>query len=199
MVWKFLEDAHQNDSNSIFLFYTNRIMSKTDKASGVNQAENDFWNREHIWPQSKGLKGTDARRDLHNIVAVDRSVNSSRGNKYFDEGGLPHSECKECLHNQDSWEPPDRVKGDIARIIFYMDLRYDGDDFTGTPDLVAIDISSSDKRYLAGLSTLLKWHCQDSVDDKERRRNEVVSIYQGNRNPFVDYPSWAEKVFDFNC
>ena len=144
-------------------------------------------------------KRQDARRDLHNIVPADRSVNSSRGNKYFDDGGIPHNECGGCLSDQNSWEPPDLVKGDIARIVFYMDLRYDGNDFTGTPDLVATDGLSDNKRYMAGLSTLLKWHCRDPVDDMERRRNNIVFNYQGNRNPFVDHPDWAKIVFGFSC
>lgn len=198
-IWGFLDVAHQSDSNSVILFYTRRIVPKADKASGNDQANNNFWNREHIWPQSKGLKGNEARRDLHNIVPADRSVNSSRGNKYFDNGGRPHNECRGCLFDNDSWEPPDEVKGDIARIVFYMDLRYNGDDFTNAPDLVAIDGNGSDKRYLTGLSTLLKWHCRDPVDDTERTRNDVVQQYQGNRNPFVDHPAWVRHVFGFDC
>ena len=83
--------------------------------------------------------------------------------------------------------------------MFYMDLRYNGDDFTNAPDLVAIDGNGSDKRYLTGLSTLLKWHCRDPVDDTERTRNDVVQQYQGNRNPFVDHPAWVRHVFGFDC
>ena len=198
-IWRFLEVAHQANSSSVILFYTRRVVPKSDKASGSEQANNNFWNREHVWPQSKGLKGNEARRDLHNIVPADRSVNSSRGNKYFDNGGKPHSECEGCLFDNDSWEPPDEVKGDIARIVFYMDLRYNGDDSTGAPDLVASDNTSSDKRYFSGLSTLLRWHCRDSVDDTERTRNDVVQHYQGNRNPFVDRPAWVKQVFGFDC
>ena len=198
-IWRFLEVAHQAGSSSVMLFYTRRIVPKSDKASGSDQANNNFWNREHVWPQSKGLKGSKARRDLHNIVPTDRSVNSSRGNKHFDNGGRPHSECERCLFDSDSWEPPDEVKGDIARIVFYMDLRYNGDDSTGTPDLVASDSTSSEKRYFSGLSTLLRWHCQDPVDDTERTRNDVVQHYQGNRNPFVDHPVWVKQVFGFGC
>jgi len=198
-IWSFLEIAHEVNTDSVLLFYTQNIIPKAAKASGAIQALNNYWNREHVWPQSIGLKGTSARRDLHNIVPADRSVNSSRGNKYFDIGGSQHKECSECFSDRDSWEPPDPVKGDIARIIFYMDLRYDGIDNTGAPDLVVVDPVYASKRHLGGLSTLEKWHCVDTVDDRERRRNELVYDHQGNRNPFVDHPHWTEKVFQFNC
>ena len=181
------------------MYYSRVDISKLSKASAERQANNDFWNREHIWPQSKGLKGTSARRDLHNIVPTDRSINSSRGNKYFDDGGASHNECSGCSTDRDSWEPPAVVKGDIARILFYMDLRYDGGDVSGAPDLMLNEGNSSDKRYLNGLSTAQRWHCNDPVNDRERSINELVHDVQGNRNPFVDYPHWAEKVFLFEC
>ena len=200
-IWQFLESAHQSksDENLITLYYSRRNISKLNKASGDQQANNEFWNREHVWPQSNGLKGNSARRDLHNIVPADRSVNSSRGNKYFDDGGTSHNECKACSTDTDSWEPPDEVKGDIARILLYMDLRYDGNDSSGAADLILGEDRSSDRRYFRGLLTAQQWHCNDPVSDRERAINEAVYSYQSNRNPFVDYPHWAESVFSFNC
>lgn len=201
-VWSYLDEAYQSESNSdaVVLYYTRRVAPKTHKASGVQQANNDYWNREHVWPQSKGLKRTDARRDLHNIVPADRSVNSSRGNKYFDVGGSRHSECRECFTDHDSWEPPDNVKGDIARIVFYMDVRYDGSDISGAPDLRVVNgVTTGAVGEFIGLGVLQRWHCDDPVSKTERDVNSLAYELQGNRNIFVDESAWVEVIFEFLC
>ena len=71
--------------------------------------------------------------DLHHMKPEDASVNSDRGNKDFDNGGVQHPEATGCYYDSDSWEPRDAVKGDVARMIFYMEVRYEGDN--GEPDL----------------------------------------------------------------
>ena len=81
---------------------------KLTNGSGV-----DNWNREHVWAKSHGNFGTTAGAgtDLHHLRATDVSVNSSRGNLDFDNGGVNHSEATECKYDSDSWEPRDSVKG----------------------------------------------------------------------------------------
>jgi hypothetical protein len=96
-----------------------------------------------------------------------------------------------------SFLPPKNVRGDIARAILYMDLRYDGDE-SNTNDLVVSDCPDSvpNSSGMGYLSQLLEWHAEDPVDDNERARNDAVcKQYQGNRNPFVDYPELATKYF----
>ena len=97
--------------------------------------------------------------------------------------------------------------------MFYMAIRYEGGThgLTGSaePDLVLTDNTSlivssggntTGTAYMGRLSVLLEWHAQDPPDDDERRRNEVIYSYQGNRNPFVDHPEWAECLFnDVGC
>jgi len=198
--WAALETIHEDRSLSdhIQLFYSRRKTLKSNRASGKNSGNNDYWNREHVWPRSYGLKGLLLDKDLHNLVAVDRSINSSRGNKYFDNGGDWHAECGSCKADFDSWEPPGTIKGDIARISFYVNLM-----LRNYPEKVdmklATDRPPSSYTHFGDLSTLLQWHCIDPVSDFERERNDIIYLYQKNRNPFVDHPEWVDIYFDSNC
>ena len=195
--WTVLADGAEVAPGALRLFYTRRVVPSANRASGADQGEADFWNREHVWPQSFGLKGTAAASDLHNLVPVDRTVNSARGNKAFDEARDRHAECGRCRASRDAWEPDPEVQGDVARIAFYMDVRYEGAD--GVPDLVLDDRLSSAEARFGERSTLARWHCADPVSDEERRRHEAVARVQGNRNAFVDAPALAEDVFGFSC
>ena len=107
-----------------------------------------------------------------------------------------HSEATECKYDSDSWEPRDSVKGDIARMLFYMAVRYEGDN--GEIDLELNEkVNNNKDPYMGKLSVLLKWNEQDPVDDLERKRNEVIfTKYQHNRNPFIDHPEWVNKIWN---
>ena len=202
-VWEALKitDEDPADSNNVILIYTNRSEAKSNQDNGSNG--DDSWNREHIWAKSHGFGGDPrenpgAATDIHALRACDRSVNSSRSNLFFDNGGSAHSEATECNFDDDSWEPRDAVKGDIARIILYMAVRYEGED--GEPDLeLTNDITYSKDNYTAPffgkLSTLLEWNTQDPVDAAELARNEKVYEIQGNRNPFINHPEWANTIW----
>ncbi|GMH95428.1 hypothetical protein TrST_g2569 [Triparma strigata] len=105
------------------------------------------------------------------------------------------------------WMPPAAVQGDIARAMFYMDVRYNGDDDPDLKDLVLSDCPSKDDTKLGYLSELLRWHEADPVDSAEVARNsKVCEDYQGNRNPFVDHPEYVASIFgsakdqsEYNC
>lgn len=88
------------------------------------------------------------------------------------------------------------VKGDVARMMFYMATRYEGD-ATGEPDLELVDYISgfTSEPIFGKLSTLIEWHTNDPVDDFERNRNEVIYSYQGNRNPFIDHPEYVAQIW----
>ncbi|HPJ24312.1 MAG TPA: endonuclease, partial [Bacillota bacterium] len=179
------------------------------------------------------------RTDAHHLMMSDVGYNSTRGNKYFDycnpandgtcsnaslqtteydgdgdgitEGGNTGSTYPGNSNwtNNSVFEVWNFRKGDIARAMFYMDVRYEGDqiDTTGTPepDLILtsnpslIQTTAGPTAYMGLLDVLLEWHAFDPVDDIERERNEVVYSYQQNRNPFVDHPEWVECIFQDIC
>lgn len=167
---------------------------------GANGGDPDEWNREHVWPQSRGGFGTSAGpgTDLHHVRPADVSVNADRSSLDFDDGGSPQGEADDTYRDADSWEPRDAVKGDVARMVLYMAVRYEGGD--GYADLeVSEEVGRRDLDalgYLGRLSTLLRWHEQDPPDAFERARNDAIhETWQGNRNPFVDRPEWVSAIW----
>jgi endonuclease I len=123
------------------------------------------------------------------------SVNGSRGNKDFDNGGAAVSEAPGSYTDGDSFEPRNAVKGDVARMIFYMAVRYQGGD--GFADLeMNNSVSNGSAPYIGKLPVLLAWNAQDPPDAFEKRRNQVIyAQFQHNRNPFVDHPEWARAIW----
>lgn len=99
------------------------------------------------------------------------------------------------MTDDDSFEPRDAVKGDVARMILYMGVRYDGTD--GFPDLEPNDaVGNGSKPNIGRISVLLSWHTQDPPDATEQRRNQVIhDQFQHNRNPFIDHPEWAASIY----
>ena len=125
-------------------------------------------------------------------------MNSTRNNKDFDDGGTEYIDGDfptGCLRDSDSWEPRDSEKGDVARMLFYMAVRYEGED--GEPDLELSDeVNTAPTPFHGRLSTLLEWHENDPVDDWERRRNDIIYIdFQNNRNPFIDHPEFVDLIW----
>lgn len=202
-VWSILKESDvdpRNDKNVIG-FYTRRSIKKSRQVSGAG-GSND-WNREHIWAKSHGFKNRNqfAHTDVHHIRATDVSVNADRGNRDFANGGKANKECPKCrMAGADTWESPDLVKGDTARMMFYMAVRYDGNDKSKTPDLVLVDtLTKVGQARFGKLCTLLAWHKRDPVSSEERLRNEVIYKWQGNRNPFIDHPEFARLIWGAKC
>lgn len=198
-----LQTADQNplNSNEVWLMYKEIPRSKLliqTTGNGVGK-----WNREHIYPQSRGgfSNGTadiadginiwettnanmlvHGHADAHHIRAEDGSENSSRNNKDF---GL--SDYNGFAGNAGSW------KGDVARAVFYMSIRYNGlDVVNGNP-------ADSTVGQLGDLATLLLWNTQDPADDFEMNRNNYIYTWQLNRNPFIDYPLLANYIWGANA
>ncbi len=204
-IWNILQQSDEDPSNpdNIMLIYTGRSQDKRYRDHGTDYdyaahgyTLSDAWNREHVWAKSHGDFGTEvgAGTDAHNLKPVDRTVNTSRSNKDFAEGGTPDSEATGCNSTDSSWEPRDAIKGDVARIIFYMATRYEGDN--GELDLEVVDkVNNYPLPEHGKLSDLLKWNEQDPPDDFERRRNNVIYIWQKNRNPFIDHPEFVNLIW----
>lgn len=186
-------DQDPNNSNNVIEIYTGRSIGKYE-----NGANGDAWNREHVWAKSHGSFGTrkGAGTDLHHLRPADASVNSSRSNLDFDNGGKYHHEATLCRYDSDSFEPRDAVKGDVARMLFYMAVRYEGEN--GEPDLELNNRVENGRTPFHGkISTLLIWHKQDPVSNWERNRNNIIhKEYQGNRNPFIDHPEWVAEIWN---
>lgn len=182
----------------VILLYTGRSEPISNRDRGQNDPES--WNREHVWAKSHGFpdKAQAAYTDIHHLRPADRSVNSSRSDKDFDDSDAPHREVPDGWADRDSFEPPDRVKGDVARMLFYMDVRYDGSDSSG--DLVLVNADSArGTPELGYLCTLIAWHALDPVDEPERIRNDRIHERQGNRNPFIDRPSDTAELWSEAC
>ncbi|WP_436534326.1 endonuclease [Actinoplanes sp. HUAS TT8] len=193
-VWDALKVTDQDPSNSsnVILLYSGISRSKT-----LNGGDSGDWNREHVWAKSHGDFGTATGpgTDLHHLRPEDVAVNALRDNKDFDTGGSAATGAPGNYTDSDSWEPRNAVKGDVARMIFYMAVRYEGDD--GWPNLEVNDsVSNGTNPYLGRLSVLKQWNTQDPPDAFEKNRNQVIyATYQHNRNPFIDHPEWVSSIF----
>ena len=193
-----LSDADPNDSSKMILLYTGRSQGGTIAQNN----EPDGWNREHVWPLSKlgGDTGLVAGHDAHHIRPADVSVNAARGNLEFGIASTTVEDTyatgsSKCRKSDYYFEPRDEVKGDIARMLFYMAVRYEGD-VNGEADLeLVFDLLGKSTYEFGNLALLLEWNRLDPVDDFERNRNNVIYTYQKNRNPFIDYPSLADLIW----
>ncbi|MCZ7456579.1 endonuclease I family protein [Streptomyces sp. WMMC940] len=193
-VWDALKATDEDPENpsNVILLYSGRSQSKDGNGTG-----DDDWNREHVWAKSHGDFGTDVGpgTDLHHLRPTDVTVNSRRGNKDFDTGGEEVEEAPGNRADSDSFEPRDEVKGDVARMILYMAVRYDGGD--GVPDLEPDDsVDNGSAPRIGRLSVLRQWNKQDPPDEFERKRNQTVfDEFQHNRNPFIDHPEWVDDMY----
>ncbi len=231
--WDVLDLACEDpgNPNNILDIYRN---ASYPKAGGGNT----YYNREHCWPKSYGFPNDGSTNypytDLHHLFLCDSGYNSSRSNKpyrYCDAGctekptevndGMGggtgvypgNSNWTSGSYTSGTWETWIDRRGDVARALLYMDVRYEGgvngNSGAPEPDLILTDdealIAASNTgsnepvAYMGMLSVLLQWCQEDPVDDIERSHNEIVYLYQGNRNPFVDHPEWISCVFQNDC
>ena len=171
---------------------------------GNYNVEGDCYNREHSWPQSWFNNDGTARTDLHHIFPVDGWVNNKRGNNAFGEvgsaswtsqNGSKLGTCKTPGFSGTAFEPIDEYKGDFARAIMYMSVRYYSEDGSWSSS----DMTTKSEIKPWAIQLLLRWNEQDPVSQKEiDRNNAIYNDYQHNRNPFVDYPEYARMIWDPN-
>lgn len=201
-VWDILKntDRDPNNVNNIILLYSGWSVDADQEYNSGNG-----WNREHVWAKSRGDFGTSQGpgTDVHALRPTDITVNAARNNRWFAECATEYIDNDGATGSYFSlsewlWKPRDEVKGDVARMILYMAVRYEGND--GYPDLEVVDSIPSDNNTTAPvhalLSDLLQWHQEDPVDDWERNRNDIIYYdYQNNRNPFIDHPEFASLIW----
>lgn len=191
-IWNILKNSDEDPKN------INNVIGIYSGIS-ISKEPHSYWNREHVWSKSHGNFGTEigAGTDAHHLRPENPSVNNLKSNLDFDNGGIPVPGAPNCKYDNNSWEPRDEVKGDIARMIFYMATRYIKREPSDSNFVVVDYIPSSPKneaRY-GKLNTLLQWNLQDPPDDFEINRNNIIYSFQKNRNPFIDFPEWVTAIW----
>ncbi len=197
-------DEAANDISKVRLIYSIANLPKSAYI-GNGGSNATSWNREHVWPRNDGV-GQDGPdfSDLHHLFPCQVNVNSLRSAFPFDEGtDLEHDPfAPESFLDEDSWEPLDRDKGLVARAVLYMMTRYDGSDPL-TTDLVLNNNPGFAGTDMGVLNTMLAWNRAHPPTDYEKSRNNAiyagvtvgtVTFAQGNRNPFTDFPQFADAM-----
>ncbi len=173
----------------------------TDQCGNYN-GEGDCYNREHSWPQSWFNEQTTPRSDLHHIFPTDGYVNNKRANYPFGEvrsaswtsqNGSKLGTCKTSGYSGTVFEPIDEYKGDFARALMYMSVRY----YTEDGSWGSSDMTTKAELKPWAIQMLMRWNEQDPVSQKEiDRNNAIYDDYQHNRNPFIDHPEYARMIWD---
>jgi endonuclease I/chitodextrinase len=168
----YLYDADEDPTNNenVLLMYNSESRDKREYLSGGNSHSPQTFNTEHVYPQSRIVNN--AIGDLHHLRACDITINGNRGNKPFTNSSGNYGIVGS------GWYPGDEWKGDVARMIMYLNLRYD-ESFT--------DVGT--------LNLFLEWNAEDPVSDFEKQRNEIIFSAQGNRNPIIDNPYIATIIW----
>jgi len=194
VVWDMYSD--RPNGNPPYTYYLGQ-----DQCGNYN-SEGDCYNREHSWPQSWFNEQTTPRSDLHHIFPTDGFVNGKRANYPFGEvrsatwtsqNGSKLGTCKTPGYSGTVFEPIDEYKGDFARALMYMSVRYYLEDGSWSSS----DMTNKSEIKKWAIDMLLRWNEQDPVSEKEKLRNEVIyNDYQHNRNPFIDHPEYARMIWD---
>ena len=192
-------DKDLNDAKKIISYYNGQQLNGAWDG-GVT------WNREHTWPQSKfeGSQTTDGTSipigyDMQSVRPASTSVNSDRGNTAYGEGSNYYDPNDISISNSNYTAISNGTyRGDCARVILYDYITY-GKNSTYYNALykaacktdLLVQIGTNSNSVFESLAILLKWHMQDPPSLTEMTRNDGGEVYQGNRNPFIDYPELA--------
>lgn len=194
-----------------------------DTRGGYNREH--VWCQSHstgLWGENGG------GGDMHHIRPSETRLNSARGNNPFGEVPNRESNKTYAKFGTNLtyalggyvsdgiFEPLDNKKGDVARIVLYLYLHYNSYSVSSLFDgYASTNGDNSNSSYFAttllpltnitannteedALKMLLRWNSSDPVDDIERRRNDKVATYQGNRNPFIDNSNYANLIWGDN-
>ncbi|SNR16095.1 endonuclease [Tenacibaculum jejuense] len=189
-------DVNPENANEVILIYGYSTSGITARTRGINKngGSTGDWNREHVYPRSLAnpslsTRSPGAGTDAHSLRPSDVDHNRDRGNLAFVES------TGNSRRVNGGWYPGDEWKGDVARMMMYMYLRY-GD--RCLPTVVGIGSSASTPDDMIDL--FLKWNAEDPVSEIEDNRNEYHGdtsnrYAQGNRNPFIDNPNLATQIW----
>lgn len=191
-------DADPDVSGNILWFYT-----------GTSVAFNGYFdtgtNREHVWPKNGGKafdKESNCGSDAHHLRPANERLNSSRGNNNFGEVATTNTNIvKEagstsyknlCYQDNSVFYPGEGYRGATARILMYVQTRW------GNTYNLKFVLGKGNNKTIGDIETLLKWHYQEPPTAEEYARNEYVYSIQGNRNPFIDHPEYATKIYCYD-
>ena len=199
-VWNALKQADRDPDNpqNVFLIYgynDNDANPDNDRTRNKDyschtSSCDGLWVREHIYPRSLGnpnLEFTGPGADAHHLRAIDYNMNNSRSNRKFAAGS-----GNAGIVSGGNWYPGDEWKGDIARMMMYMYVRYE-DRCKATTVGVG---STSNSNFGDMPNIFLQWNTEDPVSQYEMNRNNLLQNMQGNRNPFIDNPYLATLMWN---
>lgn len=195
-VWNVIKqgDLDPENTNNVLLLYgynnndgnamTDRTRDKDLSCHTLNCT--GLWVREHTYPRSLGnpnLEYTGPGSDAHHLRAIDSQMNSSRSNRRFTQGSGNAGIVNGFFYPGDEW------KGDVARMMMYMYLRYQS-------QCLATVVGTGSTTYSMDMPDIfLEWNEQDPVSQYELNRNNAIESMQGNRNPFIDNPYLATVIW----
>ncbi len=196
-------DVHNPNNGKIKWFYTGTVVSANNYGGS-----NGKTNREHVWPKDGGNafpKESGPGADAHHLRPTECQLNSIRGSLSFDEVPQTTSNIAKqngsttyatgdglCYKSGSFFYPAKGYRGATARILFYMQTRW-GDQNS----LYFVD-GAGHSKSIGKISTLLKWHLEEPPNEDEIYRNNIVAGIQGNRNPFIDHPEYAEMIYCYD-
>jgi endonuclease I len=204
------ESGYENDG-TLLMYYTENpngadaytFTLGTNQCGNYN-SEGDCYNREHTIPQSTFNGNSPMYSDIHHVVPSDGYTNGQRGNLPFgtvssanwtSQNGSKRGSSNVSGYSGNVFEPIDEFKGDIARAILYFVTRYED-----TVDGYSFDMFNGTENQALenwAIDMLLDWHYNvDPVDQRERDRNDAAYDFQGNANPFVDHPEYANLIWN---
>lgn len=191
-------DLNPTNTNNVLLIY------------GWNDNDNDFtndysrdktlschtsscsglWQREHVFPRSLGTPNLGfefAGSDAHNLRSIDSDRNGARSNRMFEDSS---SSVMSFITTLGNWYPGDEWRGDVARMIMYMYVRY-------PTQCAATSVGAGSTTFSVDMpNVFLNWNVADPVSQYELNRNNILQNIQGNRNPFIDNPYLATVIWN---
>ena len=182
-------DKDLNTSGNIIGYYDGQSMNGT-------WDQGKTYNREHTWPQSQGAnKSTPMGYDMQSVRPSSSAINSDRGNTPYGEGSNYYDPDVIAINNP-LYETSHlgSYRGDCARVILYDYTvygeagGYSNSYYLGNAQLLD---KLGKNGVFESITILLKWHMMDPSSLTEMVRNDGAQAYQGNRNPFIDYPELA--------
>ena len=195
----YLPETNSQGQHKVMDYYSTNTYYFTGNGSAVGGM-----NKEHVAPQSwwTGGTGRPVGNDLIQVIPSDATANNRKGNYPLGvvDGAASYSNprMKTGRDKNNDWvfEPCDEYKGDFARIFFYVATCYPDESWQSRSD-VNVSFKKEDYPTLKSdiLPMLLEWHNNDPVCEWEITRNDRVFKVQGNRNPFIDYPSLANYIW----